>query len=124
MHSSACDTTALANQTFLITGNDTVLHIYQGSQVLTWTSLFETQALFGPEAPPGEVILVEAGEGIFEGAVRFRNPVTDFCLSNRYAYGRLDPCELEDPEQVSERFAVSRVETLICSFVVLFPSAP
>jgi hypothetical protein len=96
-----------------------VLYIYEGSQVLAWTAV-DSSARFEQGIPS---LFVQAGEGLFEGAVRFRNPVTDLCVSNEYAYGRVVQCDPNDPLQASTRPTLAGMMELISGLLVLHRSA-
>jgi hypothetical protein len=77
---------------------------------LTWTAAGyspglgdPTPALIQPVALLRYPIGVEAGEGAFAGAVRFRNSEIDYCVSSErrgVTDQRMTRCDLNDPEQV------------------------
>jgi hypothetical protein len=99
-------------------GSNTVQKFLErGSRVLTWTAAGyypglgdPTPALIQPVARLRYPIGVEAGKGAYEGAVRFRNSEIDYCMTSErrgVTDQRMTRCDLDDPEQVRERFEVA-----------------
>jgi hypothetical protein len=120
-HSEECNPSSPANQTFLFPiKNATVQHLYTLDDtpvILTWTQAQEPfnppdfyDARFTNNPVDGFVLFTERGEGKFKGTVRFRNPVTDFCVTtlvfDMEAFLTIArPCDLEDENQVGSKSA-------------------
>jgi hypothetical protein len=82
--------------------------------VLTWSEVDSTtatrQTRLQEDIIPGQTIFAEAGEGIFGNAVRFRNPETNFCVTDEFVDVLMVQCDVNDPSQVSQGYNLARVE--------------